>query len=326
MDSNAQLKILHKLKKFAERYTSAEYYNIHALTKAFDNFLDDNISIAIICAGLEKAHPDTNQTVLNWRQQASPGVHIECFEKQAAIAREVVRACARDQNTSEISWGMRVKPGSGARAVVEGFSKYFVEPLVDYIEDRLNDNMVVLGVLFRYKQRTEYYHREKLYDAWKQDTKRGERRLQEDLCGYLHDQGLDFQRESKSRSGFADLLVPRRAVVEAKILRDANKKGVDCIANAIKQTYSYLVDHQVDTAYIVVFCLVDVDLEILLPDDGGGGHYLEHNNKAMHLVILDLAPVNTASKRGSLKRLTLSRENLIGLFADSSTPVDNAEP
>ncbi len=87
------------------------------------------------------------------------------------------------------------------------FVEVIVDPLVNYLHDRLEDGGSVLAVLERYKRRTEWFHQQKLHDKYTSDTARGEASLDNHLREYLVDQGIAYPfSQPRSPSGSADVV------------------------------------------------------------------------------------------------------------------------
>ena len=76
-----------------------------------------------------------------------------------------------------------------------------ISPLCEYLEERLDEQQAILGLLVRYKKRCEWFNKPALLriaedeEAKKGDTKKRaevEKVLKEDLYRNLYDQGIEF--------------------------------------------------------------------------------------------------------------------------------------
>ncbi len=83
----------------------------------------------------------------------------------------------------------------------------FVDPLVHYVEDRIEEGSSVLGVLERYKRRSEWFQCRHLFDLYHVDTAHGEEKLDAHLGEYLVDQGIAYPfSQPASPSGYPDVV------------------------------------------------------------------------------------------------------------------------
>ncbi len=84
------------------------------------------------------------------------------------------------------------------------------------------------------EQKCEWFQRTKLYEAWLENTQKGEKILALHLYEYMHDQGVDFSIEPTSASGEADLVSAQTSdeplIADAKIFNPAKSKGKNYIA------------------------------------------------------------------------------------------------
>jgi hypothetical protein len=86
----------------------------------------------------------------------------------------------------------------------EVFKAEVLVPFFDYLDDRLDEQQALLGLLVRYKHRSEWFNRQALLTtAQNEEARKGidkkraevEKVLKEDLYRYPHDQGIDFTIE-----------------------------------------------------------------------------------------------------------------------------------
>ena len=200
---------------------------------------------------------------------------------------------------------------------VRGFTETFLEPLYDYIDENLDDTGATLAILERYKRRTEWFHRDRLYRLWESDTRRGERHIAMDLYEYLFSEGVDFFIEPSSASGEADMVSSQEGetplIADAKIFVPERSKGVSYIAAGFNQLYNYTLDFNQTVGFLVIFKASESDLRFALPDSGITGiPNIVHNNKCIFFVLVDLFPHSQpASKRGKLKVYEITLDDLL---------------
>ena len=94
----------------------------------------------------------------------------------------------RDPN----AYGYQIGGGDNYDDEVRAFTEVIVDPVVHFLEDRIEDGSAVLGILERYKRRSEWFHQADLHRRYRADTTRGEAALDAHLREYLVDQGIPF--------------------------------------------------------------------------------------------------------------------------------------
>ncbi len=192
----------------------------------------------------------------------------------------------------------------------------FLLPLAAYISEHLAASRIVLNVLRRYKQRTEWFHRNRMLMMLEEDTRRGEQRLAYDLYEYLFDQGIDFVIEPSSVSGEVDLIAQQGShdplIADAKVFDPAKSKGRPYIVKGFNQVYTYTRDYNEPFAYLVIFRICSTDLRFDVSGVDSVFPYIRHNGKTIFFVVIDIHNYKTsASKRGPLESVVISENELI---------------
>jgi hypothetical protein len=119
--------------------------------------------------------------------------------------------------------------------IVETLRDVAVQNVYDFIDEQIDARNAVLGLLLKYKIRSEWYRRNRLRAAAADgvEGRTGERALAFDLYEYLHDQGVDFAIESATASGEPDLLSSdvgaQPLAADAKYVKD-DEKLVEALA------------------------------------------------------------------------------------------------
>lgn len=140
------------------------------------------------------------------------------------------------------------------------FVEVIVDPLINFLHDRLEDGGCVLGMLERYKRRTEWFHQKELHDAYIADTTRGEAALDAHLREYLVDQGVQYPfSQPRSPSGEVDIVAGLGGddplALEVKLFLPSASKDNAYIRQGFAQTIRYANDYSVSAGYLVVFNL-----------------------------------------------------------------------
>lgn len=232
--------------------------------------------------------------------------------EQAAIASWIIQR-AVDQKLAEHGIAHLATPFLHGREIadfLESFYDLFVESLYDYLDEQLDDRGAVLAALIRYKRRTEWFHRDRLYQVWSDDNRRGEKTLALDLYEYLYAQGIDFYIEASSVSGEADLISAQtgseRLLADVKVFSPAKSKGISYLQQGLRQVHTYCADYNEPMGFLIVFKVTENGLRVI----GEGGFQpapaFSYNHKTVFVVVVDLYPhPTTASKRGPAETFTL---------------------
>lgn len=118
----------------------------------------------------------------------------------------------------------------------------------------------------RYRHRTEWFHKKRLFEAYNSDTTNGENILTTDLREYLHDQGIDYPfSETISSSGKPDIIglvdTSEPSVLEIKLFKQDKKYDKGYIRKGLKQAYQYALDYGKSIGYLLIFNLDEKEIE-----------------------------------------------------------------
>ena len=174
------------------------------------------------------------------------------------VADKVVKMCTRYVDIP--SEGRSVTPAEA----ISRFVDIFIDPIIDYLKGAWVIDDVVFALMARYKQRSEWFEKERLLQIAQdnaEDSRKDqiEQRLKGDFCRYLFDQGIDFSMEAVSPEdgGKTDVLSARlvngrRLVVEAKVYDGEDRNGT-WVKSGIMQAASYANEWSEPYAYLLVY-------------------------------------------------------------------------
>jgi len=134
----------------------------------------------------------------------------------------------------------------------------FVDPVVNYIEDRLEEGGSVLALLLRYKRRVEWFDRAQLFKAAGKAPARAERLLDADLRRFLLDSGVDcpFSRRSDLAVEAASQVTEDQPLaLETRIFARDPQFEVDHIREGFAQALAFAAEHTRPAGYLTVFNL-----------------------------------------------------------------------
>lgn len=306
-----------KLKRRWERLATINNNNntFNFAIKQFWKFLNDQSIFVGILQDLELRHPKIDSQV-SFIFEKNKQVHFNTEGEQAQAARVLLGKCngaSSDQSLESVFGNIY----TGSMKMTERLDAFriFIDPLIYYLEEHLDDQRVILELLRRYKHKCEWFHRQRLYELWEKNTKIGEKNLKIDMFDYLYSQGLDFTIEPESISGKADLVAAQNSedplIADAKIFNPSKSKGIDYISKGFNQIYTYTCDYNEPFGYLIIFKTCEKDLQISLKIDQHSTPYVTYNNKTIFIITIDVFPhKKSASQRGLLEKYSLTEDSL----------------
>jgi hypothetical protein len=201
---------------------------------------------------------------------------------------------------------------SGARGATEAV----VEPLIEFLQERIGEASDVLYLLERYVRRVEWFEKESLYQRFLDDTAHGEAIYDRDLRQFLFEQGIDFPfSQPRSASGQSDVVANLDGddplVCEVKLF-DGGSYSKAYLAQGVNQATSYARDYGKTIGYLVVFNLSTQLLQ--LPSDGPADEWpprIDVGGITIFLVQVRALPQPSASTRGTAQVMAISKDDLL---------------
>jgi len=171
----------------------------------------------------------------------------------------------------------------------------------------------MLALLMRYKHRSEWFQREKLWEYSKIE-RRAEKALALDLYSYLYDQGIDFVIEPSSITGEIDLIASQDTddpvLLDAKVF-DGEGRGKSYIRKSFNQIYTYTQQYNEPFGYLVIYKTCERDLRFSLKQSGNIPS-LVHNHKTIFLITIDIYPhPKPVSQRPPIQATEIAEKELI---------------
>jgi hypothetical protein len=221
--------------------------------------------------------------------------------------------------------------------IQHNFVRIYLDPLIDYICDQLNECSLALYLLIKYKTRCEWFYGKEIRSLYENENpvmseedgqpvdsalkhrKRDfrEERLNKDLRKFLFDQGIDSAfLDPLSPSGKADVVALLDSqdplVLEIKIF-DRNKKyKKDRIISGFRQIVSYSNDYNKPIGYLLVFNMDQAELNLVTQhNDDSLPAKVIFAGKTYFIIFVNLSPFSEpASKRGKVDKITIREEEL----------------
>jgi hypothetical protein len=197
------------------------------------------------------------------------------------------------------------------------FVEQVVQPLIDYISEKIGDGSSVLYTLERYVLQTEWFDRDRLHIEFLENPQRGEGVYDRHLREFLFREGFNMPySQQRSPSGQSDVTSNLESddalVCELKVYDGANRH-VGHLATGVTQALQYATDYQKHAAYLVIINLTERPL--VLPSDGpetAKPPYLDVPNVRVYLIHVRGLPRESASKQGRTEPLIIDRARLVG--------------
>ncbi len=136
------------------------------------------------------------------------------------------------------------------------FVEAFVDPVVNFVEDRLEEGGSILALLLRYQRRVEWFDQARLYSAAKRDPANGARTLDTDLRRYLLERGVDYPFSEPSAR--ADPLHDDAATplaLETRLFDPVGGAGTEHVREGFERAVALAREHGRPAGYLVVFDL-----------------------------------------------------------------------
>jgi hypothetical protein len=209
-----------------------------------------------------------------------------------------------------------------------------VDGFYEYLDEHLDSRNAVMGLLLKYKQRSEWFRRERLRAiaaAGLEGQRPGELSLAVDMREYVFDEGVEFTIEPTSASGEADLVLRdtsgEHIVIDAKYLPPGVTPSVikEKLAAGFHQVARYCDDFQEPSGYLVVF-INDARTPRLQLDERDGFRFLTVKGKVVYYVPISIADLPSASKSGPAQEIDVAQDELLRLIEAAAGTAGAAEP
>jgi hypothetical protein len=318
MDSEFIQALRYKLQRRVRRLNSTDYQLFHFSLKQFWGFLQKSIVILGIIEDLKARFPTQDKEVepMFSEKHGDGGLLWSDEDEHTAASIFIIEKCVKSDNQMiEVNIGQKYSDASNYNEILESFKDNFLETAYDYIDEKLDDQRLLLGLLRKYKQKCEWFQRHHLYELCIQHTEIGEKILANHLYEFLHDQGIQFSIEPQSVSGEADLVSIQSGedaiVADAKIFWPEKGKNISYLCKGFNQVYLYTTDYNEPFGYLVVFNMSGKDLRFSLENYSLNFPFVVHNAKTIYFITIDLFPYETsASKRGKAESYIISEADL----------------
>jgi len=294
----------------------------------FWTFLNSHPVFGSILKSLQEEKAEVCETVKPLLDENSPRDTCIVFQdekEQAAAAYFVIKDCVETeanhpQNQKELHIGRRYTQETKYSASIDAFTSMFVMPLYEYLDEQLDSRNVLLYLLVRYKHMSEWFRREFLLKRYEDaESRKGEKVLASDLYEFLYSQGLDFHIEPESATGEIDLISEQvgddRLLVDAKVFSGSTSN----IKAGFHQIYTYTATYNQPFGCLAIFNVSDKQLCFSSQHADPQFGIFSVNGKTLFMITIDISDKPSASKRGPLKQVVLTEQDLIQSLEEESS-------
>lgn len=293
------------------------------LYKSDENTYDDNVryflawgddipAIASVFGAISRSERDLDPA--QWWNGPRESPNVKWPETEIGRAKVALWALRHVGAGEEEAWRLAHKvvlERGSISDILRDFTSSVVEPLIEYVEERLASESDVLYVLERYRRRVAWFEQQRLWDAYQADTAKGEESYDTDLRRFLFDQGIDHPfSQPEGPSGKADVVADLDTddplVCEVKLF-DGDSYGVPYLAKGYHQALRYADDHGKTEAHLVVFNLSDQRLDVESDEpDAGWPPRVTVGDATVFVIVVPARPLLSASTSG--KKRTKSKK------------------
>lgn len=315
MNSELLQDLRYKLQKRIRRLNSVDYKNFQVALKQFWGFLNKEPLLKGIEENLrakcDYEFEDVEDLIKKGLFQSDGIVQRETESKHAALSDCILRLLAASED-GIIGLLRQVKlelNTNDLNASLDFLQEVYLEPFYEYLDEHLDDEKAVIGMLQRYKQRTEWFRKNQVIA----DIGTKERKLQQNLYNYMHDQGVNFHLEAESSSGRIDFIESQISdqplLIEVKVFDNINRTKTNII-KGFRQIYDYVKDYNESFGYLVIFKTGKKELKFLTEKSTSGIPFAEYNHKTIFLLQVDLFDYEKpASQRGKIESVEIKEED-----------------
>ena len=326
MDRRVQQNIRELLDSRIAHVTNSEQAFWGENIKLFVHFVETHPVLKSIIDSLFAGLPGFNRQLLD--DEDNYQLDTKTFEESVAISYLALRKISQNHwNAIPIAMELLTEKSGGIhfgqpdQPTVPAFNQEFLEKLYRFLQEKIEDQAIVIELLINFKQRSEWFTRQYLNKLSKGESRKAENLLAQELYLYLYDAGVDISIEPSSPRGKIDLIAAqknsnRKLFADAKIF-DAESHNKRYLLTGFRQIYTYCQQYNENIGYLVIFKLTDRDLDFALPETTYNLPSLTYNNKTIAFLTIDIHSYEKpVSQREPLRAISITQENLIQIIED----------
>ncbi|PXV67339.1 hypothetical protein CLV62_10312 [Dysgonomonas alginatilytica] len=314
MSKYYNLHLKDNLQIYKKQLTSCDFNDFHDELNFFYDRIQSEPILKEIINNIIIKYPINNMTLNNWLRELSyNNVKYKDREHKLSYLIHTLEHYYKSEYTP--TWDDSF--GTQPLECNLNFLNRIIYPIINYVDESLDNISYILYILEKYKLRTEWFTKDSLRDKYKNTLNRQyEQVLEDDIRLYLFDQGINYPFSTpKSASGRADVIslvdTEDPLVMEIKIYDSEKGYKKDRIISGFTQIVKYANDYHKNIGYLVVFNLdqVEIEIENIEPDNKLPNRII-FNGKTYYIIIVNLNYDATASNLKKLNKVTISYDEL----------------
>lgn len=260
-----------RLRNQYRRLFKADYHIYKREAEYFRTFITES---PVLLAVMESMKASTTELDADkWLAEKFTWQVYDVPETEAGRAkvawRLIEKIASGEIEAFQFATNMPHSSGDNIDTTLRYMTEKIIEPLVDFLEERIGTESNILYILEKLKRRIEWFDRDELYKAYEQDTRHGEDTYDRYVRKFLFDQGVDYPfSQPSSASGEVDIvsgLEGEDPLVEETKLYDGEQYNIAYVAKGLNQAVQYAQDYSKTTAHLIVINLSEHNLQ--LPSD-----------------------------------------------------------
>jgi len=254
-----------KLDNKARSVLQSREENFSHELKIFYNFVRTNNLLNAIHKEIESVEFDLDKYLSNGGAVRRSIMFPDNYAEKIALCNVLMVAFANKELGCLNSLFINITPNNNVNSICNEVAAQYFFPLFECFCERIEDNSTMLYLLDRYRHRVEWFHKDRLYQSYTDNTTHGEDILTKDLQEYLHSQGIDYPFSTPlSPSGRSDLIGLLESadplVLEVKLFDLDRSYGKEYIRKGLTQAYRYALDYGKPIGYLLIYNLDKRDI------------------------------------------------------------------
>lgn len=305
------------IQEWKNRLYRATYNQFGHQLKFLFNNIDSNKQLYALITEANNKFNYSGEQLNNFTEQFQRGAEFsfESETEQAAFCYQYLKYLFNERDSFNVHQFTIFAARDFERTKTK-FIEEYISPILNFFHDRLDKSNSVVYLLEKYKMRTEWFTKSRLYSAYKNAKKSYEQIFEDDLRLFLFEQGIDYPFSTPmSASGRADIIgeieTDDPLIVEIKVFDRDKGYGPDRIKEGFTQIVKYANDYNKDFGFLVVFNMDEVELNFIDNDNGNlFPPSTTFNNKTFFVIIVNCLDGKSASRAGIIKQVEISMKNL----------------
>ena len=294
-----------RLQERRNRLYKTDHITYSAELRYLLQFLHENTYICSLLAALDA---NTSVDFEQWVTELFDTLEVQFpqnEEGRAKVCHDILRQWGDYKHVHEIlGWAHYFSSETKYDAVLRDLTEAVVDPLINFLHDRIDDGGNVLYLIERFKLKAEWFRRKELYLLYQEDTSVGEASLDQELRASLFEGGIDYPfSQPSSPSGKADIIALLDSddplVLEIKVFDPSHSKDKSHLRQGFHQVLRYANDYNQSLGYLVIVNCSDRQL-VISSAEASGAEFpprITYGGKIFFVIPVDIHPDTASASR-----------------------------